>query len=68
MVFDARRDVEAPQKRQRVRAELAHQVGVPPQVGGADEAAQLHHLLSENDKRLSQSVNTWRGSSTMLEP
>lgn len=51
-----------------VRAELAHQVGVPPQVGGADEAAQLHHLLSENDKRLSQSVNTWRGSSTMLEP
>src|SRR5271166_3391275 len=45
LVFDTRRDLEALQKRLRVSAELAHQIAVPPKVGGADEAGHSINSL-----------------------
>ena len=53
-------DGEARQEYRGVAAELAHQLGVAPQRGGADQAAHLTLPVSGNDKNVSGFVKTQR--------
>ena len=63
LVLDARRDVETRQERPRVTTEFPHQIAVPPQVGGTDQAGHsITPHVSGNDKSMSETVKTRDGA------
>ena len=57
LLFSADVDTEARQERPGVAAQFAHQIAVTAQGRGADQTAHKDHL-SENDKKLSETVKT----------